>query len=106
MINSKQKGKTGELEWAKFCHEHGFKEVRRSQQYCGKNQDASDCIGLPNVYQEVKRVEHLNINNAMTTAVQDAGDKIPIVAHRKNRSPWLVTMQAKDWFKLYKGEKQ
>lgn len=103
MINSKQKGKAGELEWAKFCREQGF-DVRRSQQYCGKNQDASDCIGLPNVYQEVKRVEHLNIHNAMAMAVQDAGNKIAIVAHRKNRGSWLVTMQAKDWFKLYKGE--
>ena len=41
----------------------------------------------------------------MDQAVRDseaAGKKdIPIVAHRKNRTGWLVTMRAEDWFKLY-----
>ena len=49
---------------------------------------------------EVKAVEHLNVNEAMAQAVGDAGEKIPIVAHKRNRGGWLVTMRAGDWFKL------
>jgi len=100
-INSKQKGKTGELEWSKFCRKQGYTEARRTQQYCGNTGDASDCVGLPKIHQEVKRVEKLNIDNAMKQATHDSGDNIPIVAHRKNRKEWLVTMRADDWFKLY-----
>jgi len=28
---------------------------------------------------------------------------LPIVAHRRNYKPWLVTMLAEDWFSLYKS---
>lgn len=31
-MNSKRKGKEGELEWCKFCHERGFESVRRTAQ--------------------------------------------------------------------------
>lgn len=36
----------------------------------------------------------------MAQAVADAGGKIPVVAHKRNRSGWLVTMQASDWFAM------
>lgn len=99
-INSKRKGKEGELEWAKFCREHGYK-VRRGQQYSGI--EGEDCVGLPFIHQEVKRVERLNIDKAIEQAIKDADkDKLPIVAHRKNYKDWLVTMRAQDWFEIYK----
>ncbi len=101
-INSNQKGKVGEREWAKLCRDHGFEEARRSQQYAGINNDA-DVVGLPGLHVEVKRVEKLNVSGALGQATRDkAKDEIPIVAHRKNREPWLVTMKAEDWFELYK----
>jgi Holliday junction resolvase len=99
-INSKQKGSRGEREWANFCKDHGY-EVRRTAQYCGNTGDASDCVGLDGIHQEVKRVERLNISAAMEQARNECGDNIPIVAHRKNREGWLVTMSAEDWFELY-----
>lgn len=100
-INSKQKGKAGELEFSNLCKEHGF-NTRRSQQYAGINNDA-DVVGLPGIHIEVKRVEKLNVSNAMRQAVRDKADnEIPIVAHRKNREDWLVTMKADDFLKLYK----
>ena len=101
-MNSKQKGSRGEREWAKFCREQGY-EVRRTQQYCGNTGDASDCVGLDGIHQEVKRVEKLNISNAIAQAVRDAkAGQTPIVAHRKNNEKWLVTMLASDWFELYR----
>ena len=101
-MNSKQKGKRGELEWASFCRQQGY-DCRRTAQYCGTTGDASDVVGLPGIHQEVKRVERLNIEEAMSQAVRDSqGSKIPVVAHRKNGQRWLVTMRAEDWFSLYR----
>lgn len=101
-VNGKRKGKVGELEWAAFCCEHGY-ECRRTAQYCGNTGDASDVVGLDGIHQEVKRVEALNVHEAVSQAVRDSKNsgKLPIVAHRKNRTEWLVTMRAADWFKLY-----
>ena len=105
-IDSKAKGKRGELEWARLCRSEGYTDSRRTNQFCGNTGDASDCVGLPGIHQEVKRVERLHLADAMAQAIRDAeaagnGD-IPIVAHRANNEPWFVTMRASDWFKLYR----
>jgi len=101
-MNSKAKGKRGELEWAAICREHGY-DCRRTAQYCGNTGDASDVVGLPRVHQEVKRVEALNLYSAIGQARRDAKNGlVPIVAHRKNNMPWLVTMLAEHWFPMYR----
>ncbi len=46
------------------------------------------------------RLVHLRLHEAMAQAVNDAGNKVPVVAHKRNRGGWLVTMRADDWFKL------
>lgn len=98
----REKGKRGEREWARVCREHGY-DCRRTAQYCGQTGEASDVVGLPGVHQEVKRVERLNIAEAMGQAVHDAKPgELPVVAHRRNNHPWLVTMRADDWFALYR----
>ena len=102
-MNSKQKGKVGELEFSRLCQEMGYK-TRRTAQYCGKSGDAADVIGLPGIHVEVKRVERLNIDDAMSQAKRDAkNDRFPIVAHRRNNCEWKVTMRAEDWFELYRA---
>ena len=78
-MNSKQKGKRGELEWAAYCRQQGY-DCRRTAQYCGNTGDASDVVGLPGIHQEVKRVEHLNIYEAIEQAERDKKDfEIPNV---------------------------
>ena len=103
MTNGKKKGARGEREWSAFCHAHGY-ETRRTQQYCGGTEESADVIGLPGIHQEVKRVERLNIEDAMMQAVHDSvsSGNIPIVAHRRNHEKWKVTMYADDWFQLYR----
>lgn len=105
-INSKKKGAAGEREFANYCKQKGF-NVRRTAQYNGKELDSkADVIGIPGIHIEVKRVERLNIHEAVDQAVRDNknhGD-IPIVAHRKNRTNWLITMKAEDWFRMWFGE--
>ena len=100
-INSRQKGKAGELELAHKLKEYGY-DAKRSVQYNGKDGQA-DVLGLPSIHIECKRVEQLNLYNAMDQAKRDAknGDK-PAVFHRKNRCNWLVTMELDDFMGIYK----
>lgn len=100
-INSRAKGAVGEREFARLCRDEGYSKVRRGQQYCGI--EGSDVVGLPGVHIEVKRVQALNIEKAMGQSRRDAiGEVFPIVAHRKNDCKWLITMDAHDWFMIYK----
>ena len=102
-MNSKAKGGRGEREWAAYCRDHGFTEAHRGQQFKG-GFDSPDVTGLPFIHQEVKRVEKLNVSNAMRQSERDSeGKAIPIVAHRRNREEWLVTMKAEDWMVIYKA---
>ena len=99
-MNSRQKGSGGERELSRILREHGY-NCRRGQQYSGTNGDA-DVVGLPGVHIECKRVERLNISEAMKQAVRDANAaEVPAVFHRKNREGWLVTMRLEDWIKMY-----
>ena len=101
-MNSREKGKVGERELAKKLQEYGY-ETRRGQQFCGANGDA-DVVGLPGIHIECKRNERLNIFDAMEQAISDANaDEIPVVMHRKNRKPWLVTMTLDDFIRIYEG---
>jgi len=101
-MNSKQKGGRGEREFAALCRDEGYGNVHRGQQFQG-GIDSPDVKGLPGMHVEVKRVERLNIHEAMAQSIRDSGGKaIPIVAHRRNRDKWLITMTAEDWFKLYR----
>ena len=101
-MNSKRKGKAGELEFSRLCREQGY-DCRRTAQYCGNTGDAADVTGLPGIHVEVKRVDRLNVSEAMGQAIRDARPgEIPVVAHRRDRHPWLVTMRLEDWFELYR----
>lgn len=100
-MNNRDKGARGERELAKKLREYGY-ETRRGQQYCGANGDA-DVVGLAGVHIECKRVERLNLYDAITQSKRDARrDEIPVVMHRKNDCEWLVTMRLEDWIAFYR----
>lgn len=99
-MNSRSKGARGERELSKILREYGY-NCRRGQQYCGANGDA-DVVGLPGIHMEVKRVERLNLSDAMAQSVRDAmPGEVPAVFHRKNHEKWLVTMPLDKWIELY-----
>jgi hypothetical protein len=105
-LHSRNKGKRGELEWAKFCDKYlaaiGLLS-RRGQQFSG-SPDSPDVktTGLP-VHWEVKRVESGNPYNWLEQAIADAGeDRTPIVAHRRNTKEWMCVLRADDLLKLLK----
>lgn len=100
-MNSRAKGASGERELAKKLREYGY-DCRRGQQFSGANGDA-DVVGLPGIHIECKRVERLNLVDAMAQSRRDAREgEIPVVMHRKTRSPWLVTMTLEDWIEVYR----
>ena len=100
-MNSKRKGKTGELELCRALRGHGY-ECKRSVQYSGANGDA-DVVGLPGIHIECKRVERLNLEDAMAQSRRDAREgEIPVVMHRKTRSPWMVTKTLEEWMEIYR----
>lgn len=99
---SRDKGARGEREFAALCREHGY-DAQRTAQYKGKNGGEPDVIGLPGIHVEVKRVERLNLQDAMSQAIADAKDgTAPIVASKRNNCPWMITMLAEDWFEIYR----
>jgi len=100
-INSKRKGKNGELGFVNLCKKHGWDKARRSVQFNGQHEEGQPDIYLPYLWTEVKRVEKLNLSKAMAQAKAECGDKIPIVAHRKNHEKWLVTIDAEKFLEMY-----
>lgn len=105
MVNGKRKGKTGELELARKLREHGYGDARRSVQYNGKEEDGqADLLGLPGVHIECKRVERLNLYDAVNQAKRDSKgkDQIPVVFHRRNKCEWLAIMPLDAFMEIYK----
>src|SRR5690348_11341048 len=98
-VNSRQKGKAGEREFAQELQKHGF-DARRGQQYSGLGGDDVVVAGRPDWHVEVKRVQRLNVPQAMAQALTDAGQRLAILAHRQNRSRWLITMTLPAWIDL------
>ena len=100
-MNSRRKGKEGELSLARKLREYGY-PCRRSVQYSGANGDA-DVVGLPGIHIECKRVERLNLTEAMKQARRDAlPGEFPVVFHRRNDEPWMVTMPLESWIEIYR----
>lgn len=98
---SQRKGASGERELAAILRERGYDCRRGGSLSFG---EIPDVVGLPGVHVEVKRVEKLNIGEAMEQAIRDSErmqDGIPALFHRRNRKPWLVTMRLEDWLSLY-----
>jgi hypothetical protein len=110
-INSRRKGARGERQWRDELRAQGF-HARRGQQFSGGTESPDVvCEELSGFHFEVKVVERLNIEDAMDQARRDSGQaepaptaltrrKFPIVAHRRNHRPWLVTMDAETFFKI------
>lgn len=111
-MNSRNKGKVGEREFAALLREHGF-DARRGQQFAGGAESPDVvCEALAWLHIEVKRVQNLNLTDA---CVQAEGDQTRsgltgtkklawIVAHRRNHAPWLITMRAETFFRLLRGD--
>lgn len=101
--SSQRKGRDGERELRDVLQGYGY------QVECGDPVSfgsVPDLVGLPGIHIECKRVEKLNVPEAMRQTVRDSErfrDGMPALFHRRNRQSWLVTMRLDDWMKVYKG---
>ena len=99
-MNSREKGKRGEIELAHELEKWGY-EARRGQQFCGLNGEP-DVIGVEGLHIECKRVEKLNIEQALRQSERDARpSEIPVVFHRRNREEWKATLRLDDFMELW-----
>lgn len=99
-MNSRSKGKRGELEAARFLSAAGF-AARRGRQYAGAP-EAPDviCPALTRLHFEVKRTQRVQLYEWMDKARADAGSGLPVVLYRRNRAPWLVVLDASDFLRI------
>ena len=109
-INSRAKGARGERAWCQFLASQGY-DAKRGRQNAGRDQFGQDfpdvvCPDLNYIHWEVKCVERLNVGDAVSQAERDCEGtgKVPIVAHKKNHAPWLVTMPAEEFAKFLRGD--
>ena len=99
--SQQRKGAAGERELAALLSAAGYECQRGGSLSFG---EVPDVLGLPGIHIEVKRVEKLNVVEAMEQVIRDSDrmlDGLPALFHRRNRKPWLVTMRMEDWLKLY-----
>lgn len=101
-INSRSKGKSGELELAQYLRDAGYPAAKRGQQFKGGTESPDVvCPGLSEEFHfECKRVEAGNLYNWLAQAQRDAGEKVPLVAHRKSRKEWVVILTLEDFLNL------
>ena len=106
MTNSKQKGARFERLLASKFREYGYKDSRRTAQYCGNTGDASDVVGLPFIHVEAKHQEKMKLYDWIAQAKRDAAaggkNMLPAVFHKKNNAEILVTMELDDWIQIYR----
>ena len=98
----RNKGARGERELAAWLTERGY-PARRGRQYSG-SPDSPDvvCPSLP-FHFEVKRTERLRLHDAVSQAIADAGNNVPVVAHRRNGGEWLAVLRLEDLITMLEG---
>jgi len=101
-VNSRRKGKTGELEACHTLRELFGWAAIRTQQRTGwsANGDSPDIevVQTPDLFWEIKRVQRLNIPRALTLAGKQCGRRCPVLMHRPDRSTngWMLTIRLAD----------
>lgn len=98
---SQRKGRNGEIEICKIFQTHGINAQPGQAVSFGSTPDV---VNIPHIHPEIKRVERLNVPEAMAQAVRDSEkfqDGTPVLFHRRNRQEWLCTMRLRDWIIFY-----
>ncbi len=93
---SRRKGKRGELEAAAEIRRIFRTEARRGRQFQGTDESPDVIVDVPDVHFEVKRMEAFRLYEALEQAIEDAGQKVPVVLHRTNRRPWVAIVRLDD----------
>lgn len=95
-MNSRSKGKRGELEASKEWSRIMGGAARRGQQFSGGQESPDVVSSHENLHLEVKRCEAGNPYRWMDQAVRDCGERVPVVLHRRNGRDWLLIVRLED----------
>lgn len=101
-INSRKKGAAGERELVHKLREMFNLDASTTYRGCQHSggPDSPDVKSEemdPIWHIECKRVNRLNIWNAMLQSIRDCGgDSVPVVIHRADRQEWLLTLRLDD----------
>jgi len=93
---SRNKGASGERELARELSRLFGIEARRGCQYHGGPGSPDVAADIPGVHIECKRTERLRLYEALEQAIDDAGEKVPVVMHRQNHKPWVAIVRLDD----------
>jgi len=107
-INVRAKGKKGEYEWRDIINKTFGTHYARTPLSGGLELkgDLLKKYGAPKTiadefHYEVKRVEKLNIHDAVRQAIRDARPPlIPCVPFRKSHEDWLICLRADDFLNI------
>ena len=102
---SKRKGAAAERQASKLLSEAGYPSRRGCQFSGGKDSPDIVCADLKDVFHfEVKHVEKLNLLEAYKQACEDSkGLSVPVVMHKKNSTPWMITMSFEHWKEMLRS---
>lgn len=101
--SQREKGKRGERDAAKSLGEAMGLQARRGAQHKG-GPDSPDIevYAAYGLHWEVKFVEREAVRAWMEQAAVDAGDKAPVLLHRRRGKKWLVTVRLEDLHEVVK----
>ncbi len=101
----RDKGAGFERQVAGMFRDWGYKAFRTAQ-HMGKTGNAADVDGVPGLHIECKAVEKMRLYEWIAQADRDnkasKKDAIPVVIHKANYKPVLVTMHIEDFIEMYK----
>ena len=101
----REKGARFERMVAGFFKDWGYKAFRTAQ-YEGKSGNCADVEGVPYLHIECKHCERMQLYEWMAQADRDNNaskeQKVPVVIHKANNKPILVSMHLEDFIKIYK----
>mgnify|MGYP001201154563 CR=1 FL=1 len=90
-MNSKRKGKRGELEAAEALRAVLGCEARRGQQFQGSPDSPDVVTNIDGVFFEAKRRQRFDLYRSMHQATEDADHHdIPVVLQRRNLERWVA----------------
>lgn len=99
---SRDKGARAERELARILREEYGYDTHRGGAMHVSGAESPDVTGLPHTHIECKNVQRLNVPEALDQSIRDAKEgEIPLLMHKKDYRPWLVTMRLEDFMKFY-----
>lgn len=104
-INSRSKGKRGELEFIQRHLLPFWPGAKRNLDQFGE--DKRDCLEVAGVHWQIKRTESLQVWKAIEQAETEAAEHdLPVVAFRRNRSKWYCIVEADEMVALLRMREQ